>query len=196
MGYYSPSKQVLSPNRERFLNDASWIAVRLAVVLAFLLGMPLLALPRVQQAVGEAWAPDSPEPDPPIHDSHEVDLRTPVEPDQVVKRETAVSRPEVQLVGEDLSNEAAPPSEIEQRKQRLIELGVTYMVLEKVGVDGARYRFTCQLPVAAGSPYRRKLQAVDADPVQAMAEVQRQIEAGSAASGDGAQLPRPTVKLR
>jgi len=70
------------------------------------------------------------------------------------------------------------------------------MVLEKVGVDGSRYRFTCQLPVAAGSPYRRKLQAVDADPAGAMAQVQREIETERGSSIGPTGLPRPIVKLR
>ena len=194
MDYYS-DRQVLSPF-EGLVKDSSWIAVRLAVVLAFLIGMPMLAVPRVQEALGEVFAPDEEPLEEPIDDSSQIDLRPADELDQIVRQEPIESLAELEVVGGDLSTDVAPASEIEQCKQRLIDLGATYMVLERVGVDGSRYRFTCQLPVAAGSPYRRKLYAIDADPVQAMAKVQREIETESQASSGGDRLPRPTVKLR
>jgi hypothetical protein len=168
----------------------------MAVVLAFLLGMPLLALPRVQQAVGEALTPDTQILDQPVQDSRQVELRTSDELDQIENQKPIGSLAELQAVGGDVSSEVARPSEIEQLKQQLIDLGATYMVLEKVGVDGARYRFTCQLPVAAGSPYRRKLQAIDSDPVEAMTGVLREIEAESESASGRTSLPRPAVKLR
>ena len=168
----------------------------MAVVLAFLMGMPLLALPRVQQAVGEILAPEDPALEQAIDDSSQIELRTSDPEDPVVKREPIESLAELQLVGGNLPTEVAQPSEVEQRKQRLIDLGATYMVLEKVGVDGSRYRFTCQLPVAAGSPYRRRLQAVDADPVEAMAIVQHEIETERRSASSGNRVSRPAVKLR
>jgi hypothetical protein len=60
--------------------------------------------------------------------------------------------------------------------QRLRQCGVTYFLLELWGTQGQYYRFQCEIPIGGNSSFTRHLEAIDEDPLQAMAEVLRQIE--------------------
>lgn len=172
------------------VKESRTVAWRMAVVLVFLLGMPILALPHVQQRIGEILA-DRPdlqlEPTaaakPPL-------LRVGSPPD------SAQERPSEQPLMPGIDEGEAVETQVEQLRQRFTELGATYVLLERVGVEGDRYRFTCHMPVAANSPYREQLQAVATDPIEAMSQVLADLERQPSATSDEPALPRPTVTLR
>jgi hypothetical protein len=85
---------------------------------------------------------------------------------------------------------------IEALKAQFVEAGVSYMVLEQIGTDSPKYRFRCELPVAAGSAYRKRIQVVDADPDEAMRRAWAELQEWRVASREPAHLERPTVILR
>ena len=168
-------------------------AARLLLLLLFLLGMPILALPRVQDALchidtsaADTSAADTMEPEagPPL-----LRVESPVE---VVREQP----PAVPSMMPDALGDASQQQQLASLRQRLVDLGVTYVKLERIGMAGARYRCTCHMPVAVDSPYREELQAVATNPIQAMRQILADIEHERPASPSDAVLPRPTVKLR
>jgi hypothetical protein len=76
---------------------------------------------------------------------------------------------------------AAPPRNPEDRLHelgsRLQRLGATYYVLESWGNDQQLYRFYCKVAVAGSADYTHCFEATRADPLEAMREVVRQVEA-------------------
>ncbi|MHC4176301.1 MAG: hypothetical protein ACYSWU_02275 [Planctomycetota bacterium] len=60
---------------------------------------------------------------------------------------------------------------------RLRQLGATYYLLEAWGSQEQLYRFYCKVAVGGNPDYTHNFEATDADPLQAMARVLRQVEA-------------------
>lgn len=171
------------------MRESGLIIVRTAIVFLFLLGMPIAALPRVQQAISRGAAERSQTTITAATDSTPPRLRIAGE----FELPPVTHQVELPVVAEPESD-AGTAEELESLKQELIACGATSMVLDRVGVDGGRYRFTCELPVAVGSPYRRQYHAVESDPEAAMTEVLAEVQ--RTASAGGSALPRPTVRLR
>ena len=59
---------------------------------------------------------------------------------------------------------------------RLRELGATYYLLESWGSREQLYRFYCKVAVGGNPNYTHYFEATDSDPLQAMAQVLRQVE--------------------
>lgn len=76
---------------------------------------------------------------------------------------------------------AAPARSAEDRLQelgvRLQRLGATYYVLESWGNDQQLYRCYCKAAVAGSADYTHCFEAIHADPLEAMRQVVRQVEA-------------------
>ncbi len=60
---------------------------------------------------------------------------------------------------------------------RLQALGATYYVLEAWGNQQQQYRFFCKMAVGGDADYAHCFEAIEADPLQAMRQVMRQVEA-------------------
>ena len=63
-------------------------------------------------------------------------------------------------------------------QNRLRQLGATYYLLESWGNDRQMYRFYCKMAIGGSAAYTRCFEATDANPLQAMRQVLRQIENG------------------
>ena len=61
-------------------------------------------------------------------------------------------------------------------QDRLRRLGATYYLLETWGNQRQFYRFYCQMAVGVNSSYTRYFEAINANPLEAMADVLRQVE--------------------
>ncbi|MGA2062683.1 MAG: hypothetical protein ABSG67_19600 [Thermoguttaceae bacterium] len=61
-------------------------------------------------------------------------------------------------------------------QDRLRWLGATYYLLETWGNQRQFYRFYCQMSVGGNSSYTRYFEAINANPLEAMADVLRQVE--------------------
>ncbi len=61
-------------------------------------------------------------------------------------------------------------------QQRLRELGAAYYALETWGAKGRLFRFHARMALGTGTNRLQHFQAVDADPIRAMAAVLRQVE--------------------
>ena len=59
---------------------------------------------------------------------------------------------------------------------RLRELGASYYLLESWGSQRQLYRFSCKMAVGGNTDFTRYFEAADADPLQAMLQVLRQVE--------------------
>ncbi|MCC6126474.1 MAG: hypothetical protein IT426_16060 [Pirellulales bacterium] len=64
-----------------------------------------------------------------------------------------------------------------QIQDRLKQLGATYYLLETWGNRQQFYRFYCKMAVAGNTDFTHCFEATDADPLQAMADVLKQVEA-------------------
>jgi hypothetical protein len=62
-------------------------------------------------------------------------------------------------------------------QDRLRQLGATYYLLETWGNQKQFYRFYCQMAVGGNAGYTHYFEAINANPLEAMADVLRQIEA-------------------
>jgi hypothetical protein len=62
-------------------------------------------------------------------------------------------------------------------QDRLRQLGATYYLLETWGNQRQFYRFYCQMAVGGNSSYTHYFEATNANPLAAMADVLRQVEA-------------------
>jgi hypothetical protein len=67
-------------------------------------------------------------------------------------------------------------------QERLRQLGATYYLLETWGNQRQVYRFYCQIAVGGNSSYTHYFEATNANPLEAMADVLRQVEAWRGAS--------------
>jgi hypothetical protein len=61
-------------------------------------------------------------------------------------------------------------------QDRLRRLGATYFLLETWGNQRQFYRFYCQMSVGGNSSYTRYFEAINANPLEAMTDVLRQVE--------------------
>lgn len=59
---------------------------------------------------------------------------------------------------------------------RLRELGASYYLLESWGSQRQLYRFSCKMAVGGNTDFTRYFESADADPLQAMLQVLRQVE--------------------
>lgn len=66
---------------------------------------------------------------------------------------------------------------------RLQALGATYYVLESWG-NQQQYRFFCKMAVGGDADYTHCFEAIEADPLQAMRQVMRQVEAWRSETAD------------
>jgi hypothetical protein len=171
--------------------------IRTAIVLAFLLGMPLVAVPQFsEQLHGLLLA------------QHETRLANPPrsipDPSQPVGEVTSAQRGTTITT---LAADHAPHSliglsadglvaTIEGLKAEFVAAGVTYMALERVETGSPHYRFRFDMPVAAGSAYRRRFQVVDDAPDEAMRKALAELRQWRVAGHEPAHLERPTVILR
>ena len=64
-------------------------------------------------------------------------------------------------------------------QDRLRQLGATYYLLESWGNQQQLYRFYCKMAVGGSADYTRCFEATDAEPLQAMVQVLRQVETWS-----------------
>jgi hypothetical protein len=62
-------------------------------------------------------------------------------------------------------------------QDRLRQLGATYYLLETWGNQRQYYRFYCQMAVGGNAGYTHYFEAINANPLEAMADVLRQVEA-------------------
>lgn len=157
------------------------VLIRMAIVLVFLLGMPLLALPRVPETL-RAWL---------WPDEHR-------EGGAAAGDAATAERPLNIIADEAPPTQSHPAgSELDELKARFVDLGATYMLLERVGVDGSRFRFRCNVPVVEGSGYLQRFEVVGEEPGTVMSAALRQAEEWRAAAtrSQGA-LARPRVRLR
>jgi hypothetical protein len=61
-------------------------------------------------------------------------------------------------------------------QDRMRRLGATYYLLETWGNQRQFFRFYCQMSVGGNSSYTRYFEAINANPLEAMADVLRQVE--------------------
>ena len=61
-------------------------------------------------------------------------------------------------------------------QDRLRQLGATYYLLESWGNQQQMYRFYCKMAVGGSAAYTRCFEATNANPLQAMRQVLRQVE--------------------
>jgi len=161
----------------------------MGIVLAFLLGMPILALPQVQSLFLSPVRSERSEVTSAIDRQPRANTFASAPPHPVLNAQPSVA----ETAAAPRHDPAA--MDIEALQARLIELDAEQMALERVGVNQSRYRFTCNLPVRPGSAYKRRFQIVDADPAEAMRRVVAEVERWRVATSAN-QLGRPTVRLR
>ena len=80
------------------------------------------------------------------------------------------------VAGEKAADTAASADLFHSIQDRLRQLGATYYLLESWGTQRQMYRFYCKMAVAGSTDYTRCFEAADADPLQAMVQVLRQVE--------------------
>ncbi|MEO8494532.1 MAG: hypothetical protein ABI614_05655 [Planctomycetota bacterium] len=168
----------------------------MTIVLAFLLGMPLLAIPQISgQLPGLLRAKpqelvDRQQIAPPFGQAaDEIDMS---EAGTTVTM-LASTRSQPSLVPR---NPDALAAAIEELKTQFVAAGVTYMLLEQIGTDSVTYRFQFDVPVAAGSAYRERFQVIDEAPDAAMRQALTELQEWRGASREPAHLERPRVILR
>jgi subtilase family serine protease len=61
-------------------------------------------------------------------------------------------------------------------QDQLRRLGATYYLLESWGDEQPLYRFYCKMAIGGNAGYTRYFEATDANPLQAMAQVLREVE--------------------
>jgi hypothetical protein len=72
-----------------------------------------------------------------------------------------------------------------QLRQRLRAVGTTRFALESWGNSGELFRVVCEVPLSADPNFARSFQATAAEPLEAMAQVLREIEAWRASRAAG-----------
>ncbi len=179
------------------LKQTCIIAIRMAIVLAFLLGMPLVAVPQIAEHLQGLLRATSREPaanhQPSVVETERAAYES--ESAELVTTVTmlASDRPQLPPIR---PNPEALTAVIEALKAQFVEAGVSYMLLEQIGADSVTYRFQFDLPVAAGSAYRKRFQVVDDAPDEAMRRALAELRQWRVASREPAHLERPTVILR
>jgi hypothetical protein len=144
----------------------------LAALLGFIAGMPVLAIPAVNNSVDEWLFPAA----------------SPVDtlPARIEVGEGAASSASAEVAslgGASTVVERLPPPDIpissnrfESVQRRLQELGAVYFRLEDTGGSAGRYRFRCEFPLPGNTTYLRPFEHEDADPHRAMQAVLDEVE--------------------
>ncbi len=76
-------------------------------------------------------------------------------------------------------------------QNRLRRLGATYYLLEAWGDEQPLYRFYCKMAMGGNTSYTRYFEATDADPLQAMSQVLREVEAWHNGASGKAESAKP-----
>lgn len=182
----------------------SSMGLRCGVLLAFLVGMPLLALPPIADNIGSlpqllfqsasprfeiAQVKASPR-------EQETAAAAGV---NLVAPKTAFEtheKPTVQQVSVETPVSATQHRDVvlNQRiaevSNRLKRFGGTDCALEQVDAPEPRYRFACKVPLADNSPYSRPFEAVERDPYVAMNRVLMRVEGWRNAQAGGGKILR------
>lgn len=168
------------------MNKSIMLTVRTLLVLALMLMMPLLAIPRVNAWVGSLWYEVAPAwltiegdismtefTDPPTveRDVVLIDRRRSNE-DSTNSVSTSFRKNSGSLnVPESRTNSSGGSAvQLKAVYARLNELGARYIRLETVGDEQPQFRFQCQLPVG-DSVYARTFERTSTDPSVAMEQV-------------------------
>ncbi|MDA1049626.1 MAG: hypothetical protein O3C40_03980 [Planctomycetota bacterium] len=166
----------------------------MAIVSAFLLGMPLAAVPQISAHLRALLLvkPDE------RAASREQPVAEAADEGNSTEHGTMVTllasdRLQTPLVP---SNPDSLAATIESLKAQFVEAGVSYMVLERIGTESAKYRFRLDLPVAEGSVYRKRFQVVDDAPDEAMRRAWTELQQWRVAGREPTHRERPTVILR
>lgn len=182
--------------RDGLLKQTLSITIRLLVVLAFLLGMPLFAVPQVSERLtgimrGELALPDL--------DHSRIDVyKGTADEIGAPELDTAVTM----LASDRMPSPPMPPNPetltatIQALKSEFVEAGASYMVLEKIGTTDVKYRFQFDVPVAVGSGYKKRFQVIDEAPDEAMRLALSELHQWRTAAHEPATLDRPQVFLR
>jgi hypothetical protein len=72
---------------------------------------------------------------------------------------------------------AKPSDQFSSIEHRLRQLGATYYLLESWGSQQQMYRFYCKMAIGGSAEFTRYFESTHGDPLQAMLEVLRQVEA-------------------
>lgn len=173
----------------------------MVVVLVFLLGMPFAAVPQVSEYLRGMLVTK-----PYARAVHHESSGSPSNRTEASRTEDANPSELVTTVTVLASDRSPPPpatrnpdtiaASIEALKAQFVEAGVSYMVLEQIGSDSTKYRFQFELPVAAGSAYRKRFQVFDDAPDEAMRQALTELHQWRVADREPAHLERPTVILR
>lgn len=176
--------------------------LRLAALLGFIAGMPVLAIPAVNNSVDEWLFPAaSPVDTLPVRIKVGAGDRVgqgdkagtggkalaggkPGAGGKVGEGAAASASAELaSLGGASTVVERLPPPDIpissnrfEAVQRRLQELGAVYFRLEDTGGSAGRYRFRCELPLPGNTTYLRPFEHEDADPHRAMQAVLDEVE--------------------
>jgi hypothetical protein len=101
----------------------------------------------------------------------------------------AMARPAVDGIGQSTTGTVHSAADAFCALQdRLRQLGATYYLLESWGSEQQMYRFYCKMAIGGSADYTRYFEATSADPLQAMLDVVRQVEAwkeGGRAKAEG-----------
>jgi hypothetical protein len=169
----------------------------MAIVLAFLLGMPLVAIPQISEHLQE-WLHAKPREQAANHRPSALEAEQAASERDSTELGTtatmlAADRPPLPSIQ---PNPKVLAATIEALKAQFVDAGVSSMVLEQIGTDSPRYRFRCDRPVATGSAYSERFQVVDDTPDEAMRRAWAELQQWRVASREPAHLERPTVILR
>ncbi len=181
--------------------------LRLAALLGFIAGMPVLAIPSVNHSLDEWLFPAAP-----AVDTLPARAGAAAADSTAVVRETASGSAKDTLAGLSAGSSTGtldgamatarlPPPDIpvnahrfEAMQRRLQELGAVYFRLEDTGESPARYRFRCELPLPGNMTYLRPFEHEDGDPDRAMQAVLDDVELWLAAKrmrSSGSNRPNP-----
>ncbi|MFM7070903.1 MAG: hypothetical protein ACKO38_03790 [Planctomycetota bacterium] len=179
--------------------------LRLAALLGFIAGMPVLAIPAVNNSLDEWLFPaallvdtlplpiaevspshtPSPSNSPLWSPSQSSPTSPPIDPLNMTPAVSAAGSLAVSPADLRSSDSVArlPPADIpvttsrfETIQRRLQELGAVYFRLEDTGETPGRYRFRCELPLPGNATYLRPFEHEDADPDRAMQAVLDEVE--------------------
>lgn len=166
------------------------------MVLVFLAGMPLVAVPQVANCLEGLF----------LGRVSEAPVDTGLSPSRLAEGNgvgpLSNHNPIDKTLAEDVIRPAREPisntltETIEALKAEFVEAGVSYMVLENIDSESPKYSFKIDLPVAEGSAYTKRFEVIDDAPEQAMRRALAELRQWRIAGRTPAGLDRPTVILR
>jgi len=158
------------------MTETLLVLLRGGVLLAFLIVMPIIALPVVGRSY-DAWLLG--EANSGVRDEHPLAGEDALQPAPFAPREIAADSPSSRPNPEPPRTGAGDRFEAVSR--RLKELDVEYMRLEAADARGEQFHFHCHVPLGNETTYSRPFEALAADPVAAMERVLAEVEAWRAA---------------